>query len=186
MRRRAVLLGLAALAGCASPEPAYYTLAAVPGQVSGGGPKLAELRRIGLAGYLDRPEIVRNSADYRLRIPGGERWGEPLGDLVGRILVEDLNMRLPGTSIFTSTGSISAVADATIELDLQRFDVDPSGQVAVLAQVAVSRRRGRANTSTQTVRLTVTPAGETTTDLVAALSRALGMLADRIAIMVSK
>jgi uncharacterized lipoprotein YmbA len=185
MRRRrllAVPLGLPlALAACASAEPNYYTLQARPGPLAAGGVRLVELRRIGLAGYLDRPEIVRNNADYRLRIPGGERWGEPLGDLVARILAEDLNLRLPGSSVFTSAGAISATADATVELDLQRFDMDASGQVLLVAQVAVSRGRGRGAAETRAVRLTVPPAGPGTTALVAAMSEAIGQLADRIA-----
>ncbi len=183
MNRRTLLALPALLAACASPEPAYYTLLARPGPTIAGAAKLIELRRIGLAGYLDRPEIVRNSADYRLTIPGGERWGEPLGDLVARTLAENLSTRLPGSSVFTSGGSISATADATIELDLQRFDLDPQGQVLLLAQVAVSRGRARATAATQAIRLTVPPAGPSTTDLVAAMSAALAQLADRLAPM---
>lgn len=194
MRRRRFLAGLgggavaAGVTGCASPEPSYYTLAARPGQAQAGGAqaggaKLVELRRIGMAGYLDRPEIVRNNSDYRLRLGSAERWGEPLGDLVARILAENLNLRLPGTSVFTSAGSISATADVTLEVDLQRLDADASGQVVLLAQVAASRGRGRGTAATQTVRITVQPGGPTTTDLVAAMSTALGQLADRIAPM---
>ena len=181
MNRRAVLLLPGVLAACSSPDPLYYTLRPVPGATVRGGPKVVELRRIGLAGYLDRPEIVRQSEDYRLRIPGGERWGEPLGEMTGRILAEDLNSRMPGTSVFTATGSISAVPDATVEVNLQRFDVDAQGQVILLAQVAVTRRRGRDTSRTDSVRLQVTPAGATTTGQVAAMSAALGQLADRIA-----
>ena len=143
--------------------------------------RLVELRRIGLAGYLDRSEIVRNNADYRLRIPTGERWGEPLGDMIARILAEDLNMRLPGSSVFTAAGAISATPDATIELDLQRFDTDADGQVVLLAQLAVTRGRDRAGAQAQTIRLRVPPAGASTRDMVAAMSVALGQLADRIA-----
>ena len=181
--RRTLLtaFALAPLAACSSPEPAYLH---APGPARLRHPwrpvKLIELRRIGLAGYLDRPEIVRNNEDYRLRIPSGERWGEPLGDLIGRVLAEDLNMRLPGSSVFTSAGAISATADATVELDLQRFDVDASGQVILLAQVAVSRGRGR-TAATTAVRLQIPPGGSATRDQVAAMSLALGQLADRIA-----
>ena len=180
------LLGLAlagGVAACTSPEPAYYTLAAVPGAARSGGPAQVELRRIGLAGYLDRSEIVRASSAYSLRLNGAERWGEPFGDLVARILAEDLNMRLPGTSVFTSAGSITAVADATIEMDIQRFDADASGQAVLLAQVAVSRGQARASAATRVVRLTVQPASRSTTDLVAGMSKGLGQLADAVADM---
>jgi len=182
MRRRALLTGLL-LASCASPEPAYYTLAAVRGAPRGGAPSLVELRRPGLAGYLDRPEIVRSSTEYRLRVGSGERWGEPFGDMVSRVLAEDLNSRLPGTSVFTSTGAISVDAGATIEMDVQRFDLDPSGQVRFLAQVAVSRGRNRANAKARAIRVTVTPASPATADYVAAMSNALGQAADQIADM---
>ena len=180
---RAATLALAAwlLTSCASPEPAYYTLAPVRGATQGGGPALVELRRPGLAGYLDRPEIVRAGSAYQLRVAGTERWGEPLGDLIARILAEDLNQRLPGSSVFTAAGSISAEANATVELDVQRFDADASGQVTLLAQVAISRGRARSNVVARTVRLSATPAGPSTPELVAAMSTVLGQLADEVA-----
>ncbi len=180
------LLGLAlagAASACASPEPTYFTLAAVPGAPRRGGPAQVELRRPGLAGYLDRPEIVRSNSPYSLRVISMERWGEPLGDLFARILAEDLNNRLPGSSVFTSAGSITAEADATVEMDIQRFDADPSGQVVLLAQVAVSRGRARASAATRVLRLLVQPAGPGTAHLVAAMSAALGQLADVLAAM---
>lgn len=181
IKRRLFLILPVILASCASPEPKYFTLRAVSGQVVAGGVKLIELRRIGLAGYLDRSEIVRNQADYRLSIGANERWGEPLGQLVARTLAEDLNQRLPGTSVFTAAGAISADPDITIEMDLQRFDADATGQVVLLAQVAVTRTPGRDHAAAQTVRLVVAPVDSSTTALVAALSVALGQLADRIA-----
>lgn len=184
--RRMVLLtpalAPALLAGCASPDPVNYTLRALPGTpLRPGGPKVVELRRIGLAGYLDRSEIVRKQSDYRLSLSGQERWAEPLGGMVARTLAEDLNQRLPGTSVFTSAGSISADPDATLEIDLQRFDPDTNGQVVLLAQVAVSRTGRRGGTRAQTVRLVVTPTGAGTSELVAALSQALGQMADQVA-----
>ncbi len=182
MKRRTVLtlaLGLAA-ASCRSPDPAYFTLAARPAPPLPGppGPRLVELRRIGLAGYLDRPEIVRSNADYRLRLETNERWPEPPADMIARVLAENLNSRLPGTTVFSSTGAIASASDRTLEIDVQRFDVDASGQVVLLAQVAVSRAGG--TRTAQAVRLAATPAGPTTTDMVAAMSTVLGQLADRI------
>ena len=182
MRSLALALALL-LAACSSPEPSFYRLAPVRGAVQGGGPALVELRRPGLAGYLDRSEIVRSNTPYQLQLKGGERWGEPFGDMVSRVLAEDLNARLPGTSVFTSTGAISIDPAATIEMDVQRFDADPSGQVQFLAQVAVTRRHDRARTTARAVRVSVTPASGSTTDYVAAMSNALGQAADQIAAM---
>lgn len=181
MNRRILLAGLLGLSSCRSPQTAYYTLASVPGRTQPGGVKLIELRRPGLAGYLDRPEIVRTGSTYQLSVAGTERWGEPFGGLVIRILAENLSARLPGSNVFTSLGAITADENAVVELDIQRFDADASGQVVLLAQVAVSRGRGRASPTTRTMRETVTPAGGSTTELVAAMSQALGHLADEIA-----
>lgn len=185
MNRRTLLLAPfaltpLALASCASPEPAYFTLMTRPGTPTPGGPRLVEVRRIGLAGYLDRPEIVRNGSDYRLRITTGERWGEPLADMVARVLAEDLTTRLPGSTVFTAASSITADPDATLEMDLQRLDADAAGNAVLLMQVAVTGPKGRARADAQTVRLSVPPASPATVDYVAAVSTALGQLADRI------
>lgn len=176
-----LLLAPLLLASCRSPDPFLYTLAPVRGVPRAGAPALVELRRPGIAGYLDRSEIVRANTPYQLQMRDGERWGEPFGDMVARVLAEDLNNRLPGTSVFTSTGAITADAGARVELDLQRFDADASGQVKLLAQVAVTRGGNRAAAKAQTIRITVTPASSATSDYVAALSRALGEAADQIA-----
>lgn len=181
MNRRILLAGLLAPTSCRSPQTAYYTLASIPGTTQPYRVRLIELRRPGLAGYLDRPEIVRTGGAYQLSVAGAERWGEPFGDLVVRILAENLSARLPGSNVFTSLGAITAEENAVVELDVQRFDADASGQVVLLAQVAVSRGRGRASPTTRTMRKTVTPAGASTTELVAAMSQALGQLADEIA-----
>ena len=180
------LLTLLALATCRSADPAYYTLAPIRGAARGGAPKLIELRRPGVAGYLDRSEIVRSNSAYQLSLNAGERWGEPFSDMVGRVLAEDLNTRLPGTSVFTSTGAISAETGARVELDVQRFDLDPGGQVVLLAQVAVSRSNNRSNPVAQPIRETVTPAGPASSDYVAAMSVALARAADQIAALLRR
>ncbi len=186
MRRIAAVLAVLALlsqGGCASPDPALYTLRAVPGQGAGGGPATVKLARPGLAGYLDRSEIVRDSTANRLDIKAGERWGEPLGDMIGRVLALDLAQRLPGSSVFTEAGAISVDASATVEMDVQRFDLDPAGEVVLLAQVAVEQGRDHDHALTRSLRLTARPAGPDTPQLVSAESDALGQLADQVAAM---
>lgn len=183
-----LLWWLAGVGACASPEPAYYTLAPTAPPAGGAplppkAPRTVELRRFGLAGYLDRPEIVRAGGDYQLRVAGGERWGEPLGDLMGRVAAENLTARLPGLTVFTQAGGISTDPDAVIETDIQRFDAAAGGPVTLLAQVAVRRGR-RGAPLTQTVRLQAAPASSATRDVVATMSRLLGELSDAIAALV--
>ena len=186
MKRRALLLAplLLAAARCTSPDPAIYTLRAVPGVAQTGGPAAIKLARPGLAGYLDRPEIVRDSAANRLALRSGERWGEPLGDMIGRVLAEDLTQRLSGSSVFTEAGSISVDPAATVELDIQRFDLDASGIVVLQVQVAVEPGGSHDPAGTRSLRLTLAPASDSTSDLVSAMSALVGQLADAIANLV--
>jgi uncharacterized lipoprotein YmbA len=184
--RRRLLLALgttAALAGCASPNPLLYTLAAVPGATRTGAPHTIELRAIALARYLERSQIVRSSEGYRLEVLGDEWWGEPLDAMLSRVLVQDLTQRLPGASVFAENGAITATADATVELNLQRLDEDATGAVVLVAQVAV--RHGNHPDQTRNVRFAVRPQGPTTGAMVAAMSIATGQLADVMAGMLT-
>lgn len=179
-RRVTVALGLLGAAGCTSPDPNVYTLAPLPGQAQPGGPPTLEVRRPGLAGYLDRSEIVRRGDAYRLNIASGDQWGEPLGDMIGRILAEDLTERLPGSTVFSNQAVSST--QATVSVDVERFDSDRNGNVMLLAQVAVQRGPDQP-AAARTVRLTGEARSPSTSDMVAAMSQLLGELADSIAAM---
>lgn len=177
----ALLAMAAALAGCVSPNPVLYTLAAVPGTPQPIAARSVELRRIGIAGYLDRPEIVLEQAGFELRLAHNERWAEPTGTMIERVFTEDLVQRLPGTSVFAEEGAISTRPDLALEVDIQRLDADASGQAVLLAQLAVRHENGDRPAVAETMRLTATPTGPGTRDLVAAESTLLGELADRVA-----
>jgi len=165
------------LASCASPNPSLYTLDIPPGPVQRLGPKVIELRSIGLARYLERSQIVRSSEGFRLVVLPNDWWGEPLDAMIGRTLARALTQRLPGSTVYLESGAISATPDATVQVDVQRLDQDASGSLLLAAQFAVVRRAS----DTRGVTLRVPTRGATTADLVAAMSEAIGQLADRIA-----
>lgn len=172
---------LATLAGCASPNPNLFTLAALPGTPQTANVRSIELRRVALAGYLDRPEIVRSDVQFRLQVSSTDRWGEPMGTMLDRVFTEDLVQRLPGTSVFTEAGAISTRPDVVLEVDVQRLDSDASGSVVLLAQVAIQHEDAARSAAATEVRLTIRPASGRTTDLVAAMSTVLGQFADVVA-----
>jgi uncharacterized protein len=182
-RRHLVLQAcvMATLASCASPNPVLYTLAPVPGTPQPGGPKVVALREIGLARYLERSQIVRSSEGYQLAVEANDWWGEPLGSMIGRVLAEELAQRLPGTSVFGESGAIGGEADATIEVNIQRMDADRAGTVILAAQVAVTFSKARRTPSTRSVRFTAQAPSPDVRGEVAAMSTALGQLADTIA-----
>lgn len=180
-RRKALLLLATLPVACSSPNPNLYVLAPVPGAVRAGAPHSVAIRAISLARYLERSQIVRSSEGYRLDVLSNEWWGEPLDALINRILVQELTQRLPDSSVYADNGAISTPADATVEVNLQRFDLGRSGAMLLLAQVAVTGRTPRS----RGVSAEVTPADATTASLVAAMSSAVGQLADAITAMLS-
>jgi uncharacterized protein len=182
LTRRAALFALAALpVACTSPNPTLYVLAMLPGTTHKGAPKIVELRAISVAHYLERSQIVRSSEGYRMDVLSNEWWGEPLGSMMGRILVQELNQRLPGSTVYGDSGAISTPADATVEINLQRFDLDRDGAVLLSAQVAIEGQ----HSASRAVTLQVRPADGTTQALVAAMSSAVAQLADAIAAMLA-
>jgi uncharacterized lipoprotein YmbA len=186
LSRRGALLALTALpAACASPNPMLYVLGAAPGTVVGssgsGGPRVVALRAIAIPHYLERSQIVRSSEGYRMDVLSNEWWGEPLDTMLSRILVQELSQRLPASVIYADNGAISTTPDATVEVNLQRLDLDRQGQLLLAAQVAVEGRVARS----RGVAFSVRPADATTEALVAAMSGATGQLADTIASMLA-
>jgi uncharacterized lipoprotein YmbA len=176
--------------GCGtSREPSYFALEPRPGSARGpaatGAPRLIELRRPSVAGYLDRADIVTRVHGQKLQIDTGERWAEPLGEMISRVLARDLSSRLGGSDVFMESGAISAEADATVAVDVLAFHPDGSGRLRLVAQVAVDV--GKASPTTATTRVetfelsrSLRAVGDTSS-LVDTMSGLLAELSDRIA-----
>jgi uncharacterized protein len=178
----AALLLLAGATACGSSAPAtFYALSPESGAVHPAPFHTVRLRRPGVAGYLDRPEIIRRIVDFRLGLVDTDRWASPLDEMLGRVLAQDLQQRLPGSSVFTEDGAITADADATVEVDVRRFDVGDSGEVNLVAEVALEKQGTHAAAGTRAVTLRQTPTAGSTTALVHTMSDLLGQLADQIA-----
>jgi uncharacterized protein len=173
---------LAALAACSSPSPALYTIAPVSGAVQSGGPKVIALQQISLARYLERSQIVRSSENYRLDVMSNDWWGEPLGPMLSRVLIEELSQRLPQSVVIGESGAVTASPDATIELNIQRLDEDAAGNLILQAQASVSVT-GRKGPVLRSFRFVVTPPAPGIPGEVTAISTAVGQLADGLAAM---
>ncbi len=124
---------------------------------------------------------MRSSEGYRLDVLSNEWWGEPLDTMMGRILVQELNQRLPGGTVYGDSGAITTPADATVAINLQRFDLDRDAVVLLAAQIAIEGKRS----VSRAVALKVRPEDGTTQALVAAMSVAVAQLADTIAEMLA-
>jgi uncharacterized lipoprotein YmbA len=175
------LAGLVLLGACAeSPPPRLFTLASRPATAPTDTSMRLVVKSIEVAKYLDRTQIVRYSDAYELKVADLERWGEGMRDMTTRILIDNLSTRLPRCQIVASSSPLSLRADATLEVDISRLDADSSGEIVLDARWAV-QRDGRP-LSVKLERIRVRPTSNSVTDLVAAMSDALGQLADQIAL----
>jgi uncharacterized lipoprotein YmbA len=180
MRRCGSLAIALALFACSSPDPNFYTLQPEPGVIHPGTTRIVEVRRPGLAGYLDRSDIVLQASDYELHTNSQDRWAEPLGDMIGRVVTQDLAQRLPGSSVFSENGAISADPGLRVEIDVQRFDTNSDGTLTLVAALAIEQGRGHVPVRTRTMHLS-TPVQHSAAGLAAAMSALLGQMADQVA-----
>ncbi len=186
-RRRLASLVLPSLAlpllgaACSSsPEPALYTIPMKPGAVLPAGPKVVQLRDIGLARYLDRKEVVRSSEGYKLGVMANDWWGESLTSMLSRVIVVGLSQRLPGSNIYAEGGAISADANAVLAVNIQRLDLDQAGVLELMAQAAVEFNRPK-RTASRTFRITKPLPTPDVPGQVAAISDAVAELTDGLA-----
>lgn len=170
-------IGVALCACGSSPNTTYYALAATSGTVRQVSLGTIEVRRPGIAGYLDRTEILAQWDGQRLQLTQGAGWAEPITAMIGRVLAENLSNRLPGTIAFHASSELSLQANTVVELVIRKFDLASDGQVHLNALWSI---RGAGQTTTHTAALRTQPSTTETAPTVAAMSTLLGQLADQI------
>jgi len=178
----ALVMGLTACSS--SPNPTLYTIAPVQGAQQAAAPKIILLQQIGLERYLERSQIVRSSEDYRLDVMANDWWGEPLGAMLSRVLVAELSQRLPQSMVISEVGAVSAPANATITLNIQRLDEDAAGKLILRAQAGVIFK-GRSEPALRNFEFAIQPPSSGTPGEVAAISTAVGNLADGLVSMLT-
>jgi len=181
--RRRLILGatlLPIVGGCSATTPSkFYTLSSRPGAQAASAPGTVMVKSVELAKYLDRPQIVRRGGGQQLDISEFDRWPEDAHDMVTRVMVENLSIRLPQSQVFAGSGPLTMNADVTIESEIRRFDPDPDGTVVLAANWLVQGERKNARLQSEVIR--VKSDSNDTSALVVAMSDALAQLADRIA-----
>jgi uncharacterized lipoprotein YmbA len=178
-----IISGLIALvAACSSPNPTLYTIAPVNGPQQSVTAKVILLQQIGLERYLERSQIVRSSEDYKLDVMANDWWGEPLGAMLNRVLAAELQQRLPQSIVISEVGAVSAPENATITLNVQRLDENASGHLVLEAQAAIAFK-GRTTPALRNFRFEVPPTTPDISGEVAAISVAVGQLADGLVSM---
>jgi uncharacterized lipoprotein YmbA len=188
IRLPAIGLLLALLgAGCVgSPPTKLYTLSAVGPSASEirppqSNPAVIALGPVTLPDYIDRPQIVTRQSAFRLELAAYDQWAAPLYDMLPRVLVEDLALRLPSDRVVSFPQVSEASFDYRVAVDVSRFDVDATGQATLAARWQLySRTTPRALQVADDV-LQRRSEGEGYGSYAASLSGVLADLADRIA-----
>jgi hypothetical protein len=169
---------LLALAGCGSPDNKYFTLSTEGGATP--APTIAartvSIDEVTIPSYLDRPQIVirqtANSADLKEY----ERWMEPLDSMLRRVLTADLAARLGAGHVLDRPAKDTALIAVTID----EFGQD--GDRVVLRGQWTVKTAGKDGPGASHSFSREEPLGKVETpDMVAAMSRLVGGLADEVA-----
>ncbi len=178
----ALLLLLAACVPAQRPIN-YYNLAPLPGAQSG-TERTAKLRiqvrEVSLPPYLDRSQIVLRVSPNRYRVSDSHTWLEQLPAAVARVLAEDIGVRLGTTAVYTPSQMVPYKLDYLVDVDIFRLDAVADGTVELDARWHLFRGSNRVVDSRRQ-RLRIPVGGEGYEAYVAAMSSALGRLADDIA-----
>lgn len=175
MRARIAAFGLGLLVfGCSSPDPRYYSLETQPGQPLHSPARTVIVRSVPVARYLERNEIVRSLQDGRIRVSDDDWWGEPLRNMLQRVLAADLAQRLPDAQVL-GTESIGGEG-ATVLLAVERFEPGRDGAVVLQGHLAI--QVGGRDQLLRRIAIAVAEPGSGMSGQISAMSRALGQVAD--------
>lgn len=122
-------LGCTPVIGGPTPPSRFYLLRALeapPERTDGPGIGVGPVR---LAGYLDRPQIVRRRGSYALQLAEFDRWAEPLGESITRVVMANLAAALGTDRVQRHPWRDSRAVDLEVQLDVLRFDGPPEGPV---------------------------------------------------------
>jgi uncharacterized lipoprotein YmbA len=179
----AVTAALLLCAGCVelggrTPDSRFYLLVPraevreLPGDLGVG------LGPVRTPAYLERPQIVTRSGEQRLELAAFDRWGEPLGESVARVMAINLSRMLGTERVQRHPWRDSRAVELEVELDLLRFD----GRWGESVTLEVLYRLRRADASLERLAHIEEPlAGRDYAELAQAMSRALATLARQIA-----
>ena len=163
------------------PTRFYVLTATVPPSSSAPGSLGIGLGPIAMPGYLRRPMLVTRIDGTQVRYADFERWADPLPALFARALGQDLSTLLDGARIVPYPWYPTTPLDIVVLVDVGAFEADVEGNARLEACWTIrdprtaAVRRGDCSSIAEAVDEADARAQ------VAALSRAVGELARRIA-----
>jgi uncharacterized lipoprotein YmbA len=185
---------LAALAfvstGCfgSSPASRFYLLSPSPegaSTVSSLGPEGAlGVLPTRIAAYLDRPQIVTFLGDNSVDLDEFNRWAEPLGAGVSRVLAQDLSAMLPAWRVMPQPWDPTVPLRARLVVEVTALGWNHLGEARLEANWALLTATGELAAARGRVVLRRQVSGTGTDAAVAATSLLVTALARDIAVAV--
>jgi uncharacterized lipoprotein YmbA len=183
MRNRLIpVLALVTLAGCASSPPTrFFALDPVSaGAAAAAGTAGAPVKvdAVHIPPALDRDSMVRGESNNQLQISSQDRWAGDLGEMIRRVLTQDLAQRLPSDMVVAPASPAPASARGLV-IDILTFQPQ-AGEVVLDADWTLLQGTQANPVLRRPVHLTqpVTPSAQGEAEAMSAL---LGQLADDIA-----
>jgi len=87
-----------------------------------------------IAGYADRTQMVTRGPGSRISIHEFEVWSDPPGELIQRVVVDELAQRFGADRVMTTPAAHYAMPGWRVVIDVIRFDVDERGDAVLDAR----------------------------------------------------
>jgi uncharacterized lipoprotein YmbA len=179
------LLGCCALYGCGSSPPTrFYILdqiapSAAAAASEGANNIAVRVEPPVLPPEIDRPELVTRSGPNRVHVAGSQRWAAPLRGQIRRVFSDDLAARLPPGLVADPDEPATNEPRRALTIAIEEFYGDDS--CAVSLRVGWSLAKPRVNVLHGSEQVQIPGNAPCSGELAAAMSRALAVLADRLA-----
>jgi uncharacterized lipoprotein YmbA len=184
MFRPLPVLLILTLGACASSPPTrFFALDPVSGASpaegqAGSASAAVKIDAVHIPPALDRDSMVRGESDHQLEISSQDRWAGDLGEMIRRVLTQDLAQRLPSGSVIAPESPAPPSARGLV-VDILTFQPQ-GGEVVLDADWTLLQGTQSNAVMRRSVHLTA-PAASSAQSEAAAMSTLLGELADGIA-----
>lgn len=175
------------LAGCSILGPPvsdpwrFYTLRAVAEPTSTSTALAIGVGPIRLPGYLDRSEMATRVSDGQIEFSRTDRWAEPIGSGVLRVLTLDLSDALGTEDVVGFPWPAASRIDWMVAVDVDAFERRPDGTFTVEARWRIRNGQTRELVRAGVKVIHEDPPTNDAEGSVQAASRALATLAQAIA-----
>tara|TARA_R110000868_G_scaffold161043_7_gene390946 strand:+ start:1702 stop:2319 length:618 start_codon:yes stop_codon:yes gene_type:complete len=147
MVKASVVIVILSVSGCArSPDSHFFLLNPASHQALKkyrSCRQTVALDTIKLAKYLDKPNIVTRFTSNHLIVSEFNRWSEPLGDNIQRVLQQNLNYQLKNVTVLTSPIRVEPDINYRVSTQIYMFDMNTKGVTTLKASWGIYNKESR-------------------------------------------